>query len=145
MDNDSNVGVSRINGDPNFNFLSKFTEEIDEDNLFNNHNNFSPYNEATFDSRYIDIHQLPDVINKNNLLICTINIQSLPAKFNELCEWLVTLATYHTTPDIICLQEIWQIPDPSLFSLPNYHPLIFESRSSSHGGGVGIYIKKTTI
>ena len=41
----------------------------------------------------------------------------------------------------MCLQELWQFPEKTNFSLPGYHPLIFKLRSSAQGGGVGIFIK----
>ena len=45
-------------------------------------------------------------------------------------------------PDIICIQETWQLGDESLYNLQGYQKRCFKLRSSStQGGGVGIYVK----
>jgi exonuclease III len=47
-------------------------------------------------------------------------------------------------PDVICLQETWQIPNSNLLSLPNYFPLEYLTRRNSlQGGGVGMYLKES--
>jgi len=43
--------------------------------------------------------------------------------------------------DLICLQEVWKVNDPKLFSIEGYHPLIFKCREGARGGGVGIYVR----
>jgi hypothetical protein len=40
-----------------------------------------------------------------------LNIQSLQAKFSELADFLNLTAMHGFIPDIILLQEIWQVPD----------------------------------
>jgi hypothetical protein len=45
------------------------------------------------------------------------------------------------SPDIICIQELWHIPDNVNYILPGYHPLVCTLRNSAQGGGVGIYVK----
>ncbi len=70
----------------------------------------------------------------------TFNIQSLPAKFNLLQELIQSLINSKCEPDIIFLQEIWKLPDSSLFNLTGYN-FIFKTRGASQGGGVGMYIK----
>ena len=74
-------------------------------------------------------------------MLCSLNIQSLPAKFNEFSDFISNLLYNNAAPEIICLQELWQIADPNLLSLPSYHPLLFKLRHNIKGGGVGIYIK----
>ena len=88
----------------------------------------------------MDLDQIPS-INNENLSLLSLNIQSLPAKFNEFSDLLNDLSLSKINPDLICLQETWQIPDPSLFKIPNYQPIEINSRSLARGGGVGIYIK----
>jgi exonuclease III len=45
------------------------------------------------------------------------------------------------SPDVICVQELWHIPDNVNYVLPGYHPLVRTLRNSAQGGGVGIYVK----
>ena len=72
----------------------------------------------------------------------SVNIQSLPAKFNDFCSFIYSLQKGNSAPDIICLQEIWRIQGPEFFNLDGYHPIIYKCRHvNKQGGGVGIYVK----
>ena len=113
----------------NFDFLS--TDDLDSPYL-NNKFLFSYRDEADFCSTYK---------NCNSLSILSINIQSLPAKFDDLKSFISNLSINKCNPDIICLQEIWFVSDPMLFSLQGYQPLISSCRQKAQGGGVGFYIK----
>ena len=86
---------------------------------------------------YLDTNELSK-LNPDKLTVFSVNIQSLPAKFFELSE---IINEFVSGPDVICLQETWQIVDNSLFPLSNYHTLETNLRNSARGGGVGIYIK----
>jgi len=142
MINIAELGVAGIENNPDFNFLHKFSQEIDDDSILQSGMyESSPYSEIAISCNYSDNDQIPTAF-KNNFSVITLNIQSLQAKFNDLLEWIGELGNNGWLPDLICLQEIWQIADPSLFSLPNYHPLITKMRTLNRGGGVGIYIKK---
>ena len=71
----------------------------------------------------------------------SLNIQSLPTKFSECSEFIYDLAAVGNKPDVICLQEIWQVPDPTIFNLNDYNTLELNARNSAKGGGVGIYVR----
>ena len=68
------------------------------------------------------------------------NIQSLQAKFNLFQEMIQHFIDSGCAPDVILLQEIWKIPDVSLFELNGYS-FLYKSRNISQGGSVGFYIK----
>ena len=73
--------------------------------------------------------------------ILSINIQSISAKFADLCSFISSLAANNCSPDIICLQEIWRIPGNEHLIIDGYHPLEFQCRRNNvQGGGVGIYV-----
>jgi len=143
MDNITELGVDGIENNPDFDFLNRFAQNNDDDSILQN-NTFetSPYSEILIGCRYSDLNQVPAKF-KNNFSVISLNIQSLQAKINDLVDWVSELANIGWLPDIICLQEVWQISDPTAFSLPNYHPLIIKTRSNARGGGVGMYIKKS--
>jgi exonuclease III len=63
------------------------------------------------------------------------NIQSLPAKFHELKELIHMLSSSKCSPDVICLQEIWQIHENMDFSLPGYSKLEYKIRNNNVQGG----------
>jgi exonuclease III len=70
------------------------------------------------------------------------NIQSISAKFSEFFNFVALLQSNNCAPDVICLQELWQFPNDVNFSLPGYHPLVYELRKGGvQGGGVGIFIR----
>jgi hypothetical protein len=72
----------------------------------------------------------------------TLNIQSISAKFLEFSELINLFSNFNCSPDVICLQELWQFPSYANFTLPGYYPLEFKLRNShTQGGGVGIFIK----
>ncbi len=143
MNNIDSQGVNTIDADPNFNFLSNFTAEADDESIHSNCTlNMSPYNELNIECSYVDVEQLPNLVKKDDFSVVSLNIQSLPAKFNELLDWTANMEKIGCSPDIICLQEVWQINDPSLFNITGYQPLISKSRTNFRGGGVGIYIKE---
>jgi len=66
----------------------------------------------------------------------SLNIQSISAKFNEFQEFLANFKF-----DVLCLQELWRMHDPAIFSLDGYHNMYFKSRHNNvQGGGVGIFV-----
>ena len=75
----------------------------------------------------------------------SLNIRSLP------CNWLEFKNFLNNTfgefrPTVICLQEIWNIPQLENFSLEEYHPLFYTMRETGRncGGGVGLWVDKST-
>ena len=71
------------------------------------------------------------------------NIQSLYSKFAEFQELIQNLQINKCEPDILCIQETWQIPNLSSVSLDSYNA--FECNLCSNhvqAGGVGLYLKK---
>ena len=91
------------------------------------------YDEIQFTSKFQNV---------KNFYFLSLNIQSLPAKFNEFQEFINNLQVNNCHPDILLLQETWQISDPLHFPLNNYNPLLCKLRSNlTQGGGVGMYFK----
>ena len=81
--------------------------------------------------------------NNNKFSYMSLNIQSLPSKFNSFNEMISNFNKNNCAPDVIALQEIWQISDPAFFPLPNYSLLEYKCRRNNvQGGGVGLYFKK---
>ena len=142
MEDRLGLGTGDVDADPNFNFINKIlnSERNNEDDLLFLNHEFSPYAETNINCNYLDIDEISNIPN-SNLSILSINIQSLPAKFLEISDLIHELSLLNNSPDIICLQETWQIFDTSLFQLQNYNLIEINSRVSARGGGVGIYTK----
>ena len=98
----------------------------------------SPYSDININCKYSSLNDYRKDID--NISVLSLNIQSLPSKFLEFSDLLNELFISNSYPDIICLQEIWQLHDSSSFNIPNYHPIVTNVRNSAKGGGVGIYV-----
>ena len=87
-------------------------------------------------------------ISPNSFTILSLNIRSLSNKWHEFKQFL-TSSFGEYRPNIICLQEIWNINSSyDDFSLTDYHPLLYKTRDSNGlnnncGGGVGLLVHKS--
>jgi len=128
----TDVSLDSVLNNNNFDFIHKMSTI--EDDLYSRTNNFnveqsSPYNDSSFVCNYTDESEYcTKFSNNNNVTLCSLNIQSLSAKFSEFSDFIFNLLSSNSAPEIICLQEIWHIPAPHYFALPSYHPLLFKLR-----------------
>ena len=76
--------------------------------------------------------------SQNIFSICSLNVQSLHAKFSELKNFLTTINNGPSVLDIIAISETW-VKDFSLYNIDNY-TLFGSSRPSGRGGGSAIYL-----
>ena len=140
--NNNEFDINSITVNPQYNFLNKIGNDEDSEivNFFSN-NHELPYDSCTFKCEYVDVLSLNNLNNSSKLCIMTLNIQSIQAKFTERKELVFSLCNSNCLPDVICLQEIWQIQDRAEFNLPGYKPLIYKThRGAERGGGVGIFV-----
>ena len=138
------VGIERAAADPQYNFLTQFLSETDEDSISDTlffNSNLSPYQNVDILCSYIQTDEIVKKISTEKFSIISLNIQSLSAKFDSFSNLINELITTNHNPDVICLQETWDIRDCSMFNISNYHPLELNLRSTARGGGVGIYVK----
>jgi len=128
-----------LSSSEDFNFLNILSDADNSNFDFSD----SPYDSKNIQCTYVNENELSSKFSNNrDVTVCSINIQSLPAKFSELCQFINVLNLNNSSPDILCLQELWQFPDSVSFVLPGYHPLIYKLRRNNvQGGGVGIYVK----
>ena len=141
----ADFSLTNLSANPSFNFLNSINKANDEDeNIPNFSFSDSPYDNSTFSCTYLSESEFTlKFKNCTKPIVLSVNIQSLQSKYNELCTFINNLQLLCCEPDIICLQEIWKIPDGEFFPLDGYHPLVFKSRHNNvQGGGVGIYVKK---
>ena len=82
----------------------------------------------------------------NTFSTLSMNIRSLPGKMTELND-LIAQLNYKTFKfSIICLQEVWNIPEYMNLNLNGYHPPVYKLRDpknkrvSNLGGGIGIWV-----
>ena len=141
------MGLDSINSDPQYNFLSFFTSEEEDDSVpdsFFTNNQCSPYSNANLNCSYLELEKLNDLDN-NKFSVLSLNIQSLPAKFVEFTDLISQFKCISSCPDVICLQETWKVVDNSFFPLANYHMLETNLRSEARGGGSRHLCEKSSI
>ena len=108
-------------------------------NILSNMNELDTTISLASNSPYIDA---ADVINhmksfKNKFTVLTLNIQSLPAKFDRLTTFLDDLSAQQFFFSAICIQESWlcdQNIDVKAFNIPNYNMISMEASVSKHSG-----------
>ena len=138
--------LGNISSNPQFDFLNNLNvlnnDQSEAFNFLNTDDSDSPYNLSTFHCNYYDeIEYCKTFKSEKRLSIMSLNVQSLSAKFSDLKDFLELLSCNDSSPDIICIQETWNILDCNMFLIAGYQPPIFKCRNLSHGGGVGLYFK----
>ena len=139
---DDVMTLDSIINNPDFDFLTHYLSTVptDDNDLSNI---ISPYSNIDMCCKYFDETEFVNEFKlKNEQLFLSLNVQSLPAKFNELEDFITYLKNNRCEPDFICLQETWKIIDQSLFNIEGYNLEIKSRSKNTQGGGVGIYIKK---
>ena len=144
MANENLYSFDNLNNNPSFNFSNSL---FNSDYLCEDANSpdDSPYCNLDILCNYIDENQFVSKFSgSNNFNLFSLNIQSLPSKYNALQDLINNFNINNCQPDVLCIQETWQVPDPSLFPLINYNQFICNLRSNSiQGGGVGFYFKNS--
>jgi len=132
--------LQNLASNPQFDFIESLSgNPDDDDDLYSS----SPYESSNFNCSYYDpVKFASEFSNLKNLTIMSINVQSISAKFNELSELILYLDKSKCSPDVICMQELWKIPIPAVFSLPGYSTLISASRGQDVQGGGAVFSSK---
>ncbi|MBM3937968.1 MAG: hypothetical protein FJ333_04840 [Sphingomonadales bacterium] len=140
--NGSIINLDTIDNNPDFNFLTKLQNDdnvyaFDRDDVHE-----SPYTGLELSCRYYDEGGFLEKFGTNqNFSVMSLNIQSLSAKFAHLTELINNFQINKFKPTVICLQEIWKLPNDTIFNLLGYHEPIFKNRdANTQGGGIALYI-----
>ena len=125
MDLDSGISLGDLRSQPKYNFLLSVNDQNNESISRPFDFGFSPYQDLSLECDYYNEYEIIDICKENeNLAILSLNIQSLSSKFDSLSDFLNILDSKDVHFDIICMQEIWQIQNPSSFTMDGFHPLI---------------------
>ena len=103
------LGINELEA---LNFHNIISNELNEEDIFNN---------LQILSDFILIQILFKMCSIISLNICGLN-----SKFNDL-DLISFWNKDNCAPQIICLQEIFSISDPSLFKIPNYHEIFLRT------------------
>lgn len=121
----ANQGDLDIENNEKFNLFGNNHCDIIENVFWENNISCMYYDEDKFCS----IKQI-----KNNILCLSFNIQSIGAKFTEFNNFLNHLFSNKIIPDLICLQEIWNVPSFDDFKIDGYN-IFVKSRTTGRGAG----------
>jgi len=142
MNLSNDVEVGALNSKLDLDFLHFYKPFISDNSNYDPPTN-DPYLASNLNCLYYEELSFMDTFScYKEALVLNANIQSLTSKFNELKDFVLTLASKNVPVEVISLQEIWAIPDITLFNLPDYQELVFKTRSNCKGGGIGFFIKK---
>ena len=94
------------------------------------------YTDEQYLPRYISSHP-QDIFS-----ICSLNAQSLHAKFTDIKNFLCKINDGSSNLDILTISESW-VKDFSLYNIENYN-LFGSSRPQGRGGGTAIYIHNSS-
>jgi hypothetical protein len=130
-------GQQNVNSDL-LKIVKKFFNVTEDDDA-----DCNPYMSSSISCEYIDEYAFSKKYSScNKFKILSLNVQSIHAKFSDLSSLIELLEAEKCSPDVICIQETWQIRNVDVISLPGYQNIIFKSRSNNvQGGGVGFYVK----
>jgi hypothetical protein len=102
-----------------------------------NDDSIDPYSDLIIDSKYYDMYTLPSILNDSESpIFLSINIQSLMSKYEELRFFITDMSRKKVSIDVIALQEVWEIQQPELLSIPGFQTIIHKSRTNMRGGGL---------
>ena len=122
------LSIGLINNNPSYDFNPTINIYFGNDPLSN------PYLENPIISKFYDANLMIDTFkNQNFPLFLSLNVQCLHSKFDQLNSFINQLSTAGLTIDAIAIQEIWQLPDPSIVQLSGF-TLFYKLRSLTRGG-----------
>lgn len=134
----NNTGLDQLISNEHYDFFKMINNYDQTDNILD-----SPYLDFNMQTLYLDeIEFLNKFAKKKEISLLSLNINSLNSKFLELNELVNILNEEKFSFDIICLQEIGKIFDPSFFNLPGYQEMLFRERMHAKKGGVAIFVRE---
>jgi hypothetical protein len=136
----NDYSLENLESNPTFNFSNSllnsdffppaphgFSDDVYDD---------SPYSDLNIQCNYMDVNNFTaNFKNQDKFSFLSLNVQSLHAKFSALEDFIINLQSNNCAPDIILLQELWQIQDVNAVCLENYDDLIFKCRTNNVQGG----------
>ena len=136
----NNTGLDRVQTDPEYNFKNLVFNETDN-------NDSTPYHNIGHSCEYFEQNEFSDKVKNISKQISTFshNIRSLPGKWNEFSQHIQDINTDKFKFSVICLQEVWNVPEGVDYDLEGYKPFHFTVRdpkrlNSNAGGGVGLWV-----
>ena len=133
--NEQLLGINELINNPNYEFKSLQDDLNPEDN--------SPYLGIDLQCNYFDQIEFLNKYSHNNCAsIFSLNIDGLASKLSQLRDFTNFFSAHNYLFDIIALQEINDIKESSLLTLPNYSSLVYKKRTLRRKGGVGFYISQ---
>lgn len=132
----NNISLDHVRSSRRFDFKNNFDEL---------HSGDSAYSVATHSCDYYDIDRFREEFVQQKLSTFSCNVQSLPGKWSNFRDLIVDTISKDFKFSVIAIQELWNVPSGTSYSLPGYKQLEYKIRDPSGrrggaGGGVGVWV-----
>ena len=116
----NNTGLDRVQTDPEYNFKNLVFNDTDN-------NDSTPYHNIGHSCEYLEQNEFSDKVKNITKQFSTYsqNIRSLPGKWNEFSQQIQDINTNKFKFSVICLQEVWNVPEGVDYDLEGYKPFHF--------------------
>ena len=102
-----------------------------------------------FDCKYLEIEEFQDKFSSlsNSFSTFSLNVRSLPGKWDSFIELITDLNSKQFNFSMICIQEVWNVPNYFKTDITGYKPIECKLRKNSGnlnnniGGGVACWVK----
>ena len=123
--------LSALNNAAHLDFRTAYNRMYLDVNDINN----DPYSDLIIDSKFYDMLSLPSIVNDNaSPILLSINIQSLMSKYDELRSFIIEMSCKKIQIDVIAVQEVWEVREPEILSIPGFQNFVYKTRTNMRGG-----------
>ena len=135
-----NIGLDHVQANPDYNFKNTINDDEENDTPYSNVGHFCEYfEEEDFTYKFKDISKQISTFSNN--------IRSLTGKWDDFSSLITNLNKNKFKFSVVAIQEVWNVPPNTDFSLADYRPFHYTIRDSSGmnanaGGGVGLWVNK---
>jgi hypothetical protein len=66
------------------------------------------------------------------------------SKYDELKSFIVELSSKKIQIDAIAVQEVWEVRQPEILSIPGFQNFVYKTRTNMRGGGSWLRCERRT-
>ena len=134
---EDNIGLDRVQTESIYDFKKSFGQNNDQNMM---------YNTMVHSCEYYELEEFQNTFNCNGCFsTLSLNIRSLPGKWNDFREYISLLNRDKFKFSIIAVQEVWNVPLGISYRLDGYKLFDFKVRDQTRmnnnaGGGIGFWV-----
>ena len=134
---EDNIGLDRVQTESIYDFKKSVGQNNDQNMM---------YNTMVHSCEYYELEEFQNTFNCNGCFsTLSLNIRSLPGKWNDFREYISLLNRDKFKFSIIAVQEVWNVPLGISYRLDGYKLFDFKVRDQTRmnnnaGGGIGFWV-----